>query len=188
LFRKYSDTTIIEGIRNQDDAILKWLYSNYLQTVRKHVLSNSGSEEDVNDVFQDSIIVLYNQVTHENIKLTADLKGYFFGIARNVWNSHLRKRQKLTDLDVDPVDDPFQDQNDDAALENIVARCFKKLKPDQQMVLNLFMNGHSYEEIALRMGLKNEEYARRKKYLSKEALLELIKKDPEYHEYLDLRK
>jgi len=50
--------------------------------------------------------------------------------------------------------------------------------------LNLFSEGHSYEEIAVKMDLKNEVYARRKKYLCKEVLLELMKKDPEYQEYL----
>jgi hypothetical protein len=34
------------------------------------------------------------------------------------------------------------------------------------------------------MDLKNEIYARRKKYLCKELLMELVKKDPEYQEYL----
>jgi hypothetical protein len=45
----------------------------------------------------------------------------------------------------------------------------------------------SYEDIAVRMNLKNETYARRKKYLCKEALLEIIKEDPEYQEFLRLR-
>jgi hypothetical protein len=31
-------------------------------------------------------------------------------------------------------------------------------------------------------------YARRKKYLCKEALLDLVKEDPEYQEYLRLQK
>ncbi len=64
------------------------------QFVKNHVLKNSGSTDDVSDVFQDSIIVLYNQITEGNLNLTTDLKGYFFGIARNVWNAHLRKKQK----------------------------------------------------------------------------------------------
>jgi hypothetical protein len=38
------------------------------------------------------------------------------------------------------------------------------------------------------MNLKNGVYARRKKYLSKEALIELVKEDPEYQEYLRYRK
>jgi RNA polymerase sigma factor (sigma-70 family) len=184
LFNKISDIKIIEGVRNQDEKILNWLYSNYLQSVKSYVLRNSGSEEDVSDVFQDSIIALYKQITENNLNLTTDLKGYFFGIARNVWNAQLRKNQRTTELDFDLADEnEFEDINREL-LEKIISRAFLKLKPDEQMVLNLFSEGQSYEEIALKMNFKNETYARRKKYLCKEALLELVKKDPEYHEYL----
>jgi DNA-directed RNA polymerase specialized sigma24 family protein len=50
------------------------------------------------------------------------------------------------------------------------------------MVMNLFIDGHSYEEIARKMGMKSETYARRKKYLCKEALMQIIKTDPEYQD------
>jgi RNA polymerase sigma factor (sigma-70 family) len=187
LFKKISDINIIIGIRNQDDKVLNWLYDNYFQSVKNHVLSNSGSIEDVSDVFQDSIIALYNQITEDNLNLTTDLKGYFFGIARNVWSAQLRRKQKTTDLKIDLPDETTEDQSD-LVLERIISRVFQKLKSDQQMVLNLFSDGLTYEEIAEKMNLKNEVYARRKKYLSKEALLDLVKEDPEYQEYLRFQK
>jgi RNA polymerase sigma factor (sigma-70 family) len=171
-------------VRNQDDKILNWLYDNYFQPVKNHVLGNSGSIDDVSDVFQDSIIVLYNQITDYSLHLNTDLKGYFFGIARNVWSAQLRKKQRTIELEFDISDEDSADEQFDPALERVISRVFKKLKPDQQMVLNLFSEGHSYEEIASMMDLKNEVYARRKKYLSKEALLELVREDPEYQEYL----
>jgi RNA polymerase sigma factor (sigma-70 family) len=184
LFKKISDRAVIEGVRNQDGNILNWLYDNYLQTVKNYVLKNSGSIEDVSDVFQDSIIILYKQITEETLNLTTDLKGYFFGIARNVWNAQLRKKQKTTELEIDLADEEDVDDINYPILERIVSRAFQKLKPDQQTVLNLFSEGYSYEEIALKMNLKNETYARRKKYLCKEVLLEKVKEDPEYQEYL----
>jgi len=187
LFKKISDINIIIGIRNQDDKVLNWLYDNYFQSVKNHVLSNSGSIEDVSDVFQDSIIALYNQITEDNLNLTTDLKGYFFGIARNVWSAQLRRKQKTTDLVIDLPDETTEDQSD-LVLERIISRVFQRLKSDQQMVLNLFSDGLTYEEIAEKMNLKNEVYARRKKYLSKEALLDLVKEDPEYQEYLRFQK
>jgi len=187
IFRKISDAKIIEGVRLQDDTILNWLYDNYFAAVKNHVLRNSGSTEDVSDVFQDSIIVLYNQITEENLNLTTDLKGYFFGIARNVWSAQLRKNQRNTELDID-IPDEDTDEYGDPVLERVVSRAFQKLKPDQQLILSLFSDGHSYEEIAAKMNLKNDTYARRKKYLCKEALLDLVKSDPEYQEYLRLQK
>ena len=187
LFKKISDIKIIEGVRNQDNEILNWLYDNYLQSVKKHVLNNSGSDEDVSDVFQDTIIILYNQITEDNLSLSTDLKGYFFGISRNVWSAQLRKKQKTIDLEVDPAEEENSEEQYDPILERIVSKVFQYLKPDQQMVLRLFSDGHSYEEIAVKMNLKNEVYARRKKYLCKEALMELIRDDPEYQEYLRFR-
>jgi RNA polymerase sigma factor (sigma-70 family) len=184
LLKKNSDINIIEGVRKQDNKVLNWLYDNYLQSVRSYVLKNSGSEEDVSDVFQDSIIVLYTQISENNLNLTTDLKGYFFGIARNVWNAYLRKKHRTTELKIDLADEEDMEEINDLILERVVSRAFQKLRPDQQTVLNLFSEGHSYEEIAVKMNLKNEIYARRKKYMCKEALLELVKEDPEYQEYL----
>ena len=188
LFNKISDIDIINGVRHQDDKILNWLYDNYFQSVKNHVLGNSGSNDDVSDVFQDSIIVLYNQITEDNLHLNTDLKGYFFGIARNVWSAQLRKKQKTIELEIDVSDEDEAEEQFDPILERVITRVFKRLKPDQQMVLNLFSEGHSYEEIALMMDLKNKVYARRKKYLSKEALLELVREDTEYQEYLRFEK
>jgi RNA polymerase sigma factor (sigma-70 family) len=188
LFKKYSDTNIIAGIRSQDDKILNWLYDHYFQTVRKYILNNGGSEEDVSDVFQDTIITLYNQITDNNLDLTNDLKGYFFGIARNIWIVQFKKNQKTVELEVDIHDTEEPDDQGGSIMEKIVARVFLKLKPDEQQVLNMFAAGKSYEEIAVEMNLKNEEYARRKKYLSKEALLSLMKDDPEYQENFLLKK
>ncbi len=184
LFRKISDNTIIEGIRRQDEKILNWLYDNYRQPVRHYVLKNSGTEADVSDVFQETIIAFYNQISDNEFKLTSDLKGYFFGIARNIWSCQLRKSVKNIEIDTDIPD--VDNDVDELILEKIVSRAFQKLKADSQKILTLFSEGLSYEEIAVRMNLKNETYARRKKYLSKEALMELIKGDPEYKNYLNL--
>lgn len=188
MFKKISDISIIEGIRNQDDKILNWLYDNYLQAVKKHVLSNSGSAEDVSDVFQDTIIVLYNQIRENNLNLTTDLKGFFFSIARNVWSAQLRKKQKTIELEVDVADEDDPEDNTNVILGRIIARVIEKLSPDQQKVLKLFSENKSYEVIAKKMDLKDENYARRKKYLAKEALLELMKDDSEYQEYLLFQK
>jgi RNA polymerase sigma factor (sigma-70 family) len=188
LFKHFSDKTIIDGVRLQDEKILSWLYDNYLQAVKKYVLSNNGNSDDVADVFQDSIIILYRQITEENLNLTTELKGYFFGIARNVWNAQLRKKQRTTELDIDIVEEDGVEDFNNQLLERVVSRAFLKLEKDQQKVLKMYSEGKSYEIIAKKLDLKNETNARRKKYMCKEALLEIMKQDPEYQEYLRLQK
>lgn len=187
MFRKYSDTAIIQGIHLQDEKVLKWVYNNYLETVRHLILRNSGSEADVSDIFQETIIVLYRQITEGELNLTSDLRAYFFGIAKNLWNAQLRRKSRLVELVPDVNDVPENEDVDDQILERIVSKAFQKLKPDAKKVLTLYAEGMSYDEIAKEMNLKNETYARRKKYLSKETLIDLMKQDPEYKDYLNLR-
>ncbi len=187
MFRKYSDSDLIEGIREQDEKVLNWLYNNFLQTVRHHILKNSGSEDDVADVFQETIIALYRQITEDHFNLTSDLKGYFFGIARNIWSVQLRRKSRNTVLDTEIPDDDGQDENKTLILERILSRSFSRLQPDFQEILRLFSEGMPYESIARQMNLGSEAYARRKKYLAKEALMELVREDEEYSDYLDLR-
>lgn len=151
-------------------------------------MKNSGSEPDVSDVFQEAVITLYKQISSNELNLTSDLRGYFFGIARNIWNSQLRIIRKNIELDSEMADSHDPDILTDAVLEKIVSRSFGKLKPDARKILVLFAEGYSFEEIAVKMNLKNESYARRKKYLSKETLMEIIKKDPEYRDYVDVRR
>ncbi len=187
MFGRLSDNAIIEGVRRQDDKVLTWIYNNYRESVRHHVLKNSGTEADVSDVFQESIITLYSQITDNRLNLTSDLKGYFFGIARNIWSGMLRKRLKSTEVDPEIADENPDETGNEAALERIVFRALQKLKPDARAVLTLYSEGCTYEEIAVKMELKNEGYARRKKYLSKETLMEIIKEDPEYGDYFRLK-
>jgi RNA polymerase sigma factor (sigma-70 family) len=188
LFKNISDRSIIEGIRRQEDKALNWLYDNYFQSVSKHILNNSGTPDDVSDIFQDTVIILYSQIKEKTLNLETDLKGYFFGIARNCWKEHLRARRVTTSLDFNLPDDSPADEPGELLLERIVSRAFHKLKPEFQTVLKMYTEGCSYDEIAGKLSLKNETYARRKKYLSKEALMELVKADPEFQEYLRFQK
>jgi RNA polymerase sigma factor (sigma-70 family) len=190
LFKRITDTKIIEGIKTQNEDILNWLYDNYFQTVKNHIIKNSGTSEDVPDVFQDTIIILYKQITGDTLNLTTDLKGYFFGIARNLWNTQLRRNKKTSAIepDFDIADEAAFEDHEDPVFERIISRSFQKLKPDCQMILTLYADGLSFQEITTRMHLKNEDYARRKKYLCKESLLEIVKEDPEYQEYLRFRR
>ena len=190
MFKRITDTKIIEGIKAQNEDILTWLYDNYFQTVKNHIIKNSGTPEDVPDVFQDTIIILYRQITGDTLNLTTDLKGYFFGIARNLWNVQLRRNNRTSAIEpeFDIADESIPEEHEDPLFERIISRSFQKLKPDCQMILTLYADGLSFQEIAARMHLKNEDYARRKKYLCKESLLEIVKTDPEYQEYLRFRR
>lgn len=99
-------------------------------------------------------------------------------------NSRRKTCRSCSDYDNDFEDETDPEAINDPLLERILSRAFQKLKPECQTVLTLFADGRTYEEIALRLNHTSETYARRKKYLCKEALIGFVKEDPEYQEYL----
>jgi len=186
VFNKHSDKRLLEGIRKGNDDTLNYLYSNYFGTVRTHILKNSGTDEDAYDIFQDTLMVLFKKVQENHMELTTDLKGYVFSISRNLWSNQLRRKKKTTDNMVDVADDLDLERLLDVPIEQIVQRSFLKLKDECQKVLTLSMQGIDYDQIAIEMGYKSGTYARRKKYLCKESLIEIIREDPDYKDYEDL--
>lgn len=186
MLNRHSDKKLIEGIRKGEDKTLNYLYNTYFGTVRTHIVKNSGTEEDAYDIFQDTLMVLFKKVQQNNMELTTDLKGYTFSIARNLWSNQLRRKKKTTNSHEDIADDLDLEKLLDTPIEQIVQRSFLKLKKECQKVLTMHMQGSDYDEIAKEMNYKSGTYARRKKYLCKEALIELIKLDPEFSDYDDL--
>lgn len=181
MFSRFTDKAIVDGIRLQDDKVLNYLYNHYYTMVRNHVTKNSGTPDDVADVFQETVITIYQKITENNFELTGDLKGFFFGISRNIWSAQLRQKSRTEELIHDIAGE--EEEEHEPMFQRIMTRAFNRLKPECQEVLRLFSDGCSYQEIAEKMNYKNEVYARRKKYLCKEELMELIKEDPEYSGY-----
>ncbi|MDT8401578.1 MAG: sigma-70 family RNA polymerase sigma factor [Bacteroidales bacterium] len=183
MLKKHSDKRLIEGIRKGDDKSVNYLYDTFFDTIKSHVLKNTGTEDDAYDIFQDAMMVLFKKIQQNHLDDSTDVKAYIFGVSRNLWYEHLRKKKKNVVLD-DEVSDEFDPSSLlDTPLEQIVQRSFLKLKPECREVLNMIINGNNYSEIAKAMDYKSDDYARRKKYLCKEALIKLIKADPEYGDY-----
>jgi DNA-directed RNA polymerase specialized sigma24 family protein len=77
-----ADSEIILGILNDSKEILNRLYSTYFPMILQLVLNNNGNEDDAKDVFQESIIVLYNKVKSGNFELNSKLKTFLYSVCR----------------------------------------------------------------------------------------------------------
>ena len=185
MLNKHSDTKLIEGIRKGDDKSVSYLYDSFFDTIKSYVLKNTGTEDDAYDIFQDALMVLFKKIQLNDLEENTDVKGYVFGVSKNLWHEHLRKNRKNVEMDKELVDDFDPSDLLDTPLEQIVQRSFLKLKPECQEVLNMVIKGHDYKDIARKMNYKSEDYARRKKYLCKEALIKIVKADPEFSDYTD---
>jgi DNA-directed RNA polymerase specialized sigma24 family protein len=89
-----SDLALLEGLKTQSEKAIYDVYTSYYTTVEKYVMMNSGSEQDAEDVFQDTVMVLLDYVLKEDFKLTCAVKTLVFAISRRLWLKQLRYRSR----------------------------------------------------------------------------------------------
>jgi RNA polymerase sigma factor (sigma-70 family) len=181
----YSDESLIEGLRQQKDSHIKYFYREFFPVIRSIVERNSGNLQDAEDVFQDGLIILYLRVIQEPVVLRASIKTYFYSICKNIWHQRLDRKFRLlyqSDLEVNEHSGRYSE--DQQVREEYLEKMrlynghFLSLPEDCQALLKLFFRKVSLLEIARALGLKDEVYAKTRKYMCKNMLRKKILNDP----------
>lgn len=187
----YSDEAIIEGLRLRSDYIIKYIYQELFPMILFLVTKNNGSEEDAEDIFQDSLIIVFRKIKANELDLTCSFRTYVYSVSRNLWLQKLSKRKQFSrefsDIEVyiTMSDYALSEKNQDEQEKfRLYQQHFLTLGEDCQKVLLLFMKKTSLKEIAAEMGFKTEKYAKTRKYLCKEELKKRIINDPRCQKFL----
>src|SRR5688572_22470619 len=91
---QYSDEEFIEGLREGKNEVLKALYKKYFQLVLKFIVNNNGTQEAAQDIYQECIIVLYENAQDPSFNLHCQLQTYIYSVARRLWLKQLKKAGK----------------------------------------------------------------------------------------------
>ena len=179
------DQRLINGIINGEQEVLKHFYRDNIYYVRNYILRNSGNMEDVEDIFQDALVVLYQKLRSGRIEIHAPVRTYFYGICKNLWLTRLRKKEKLIINDDNGLEERLTNEvlenQENQEREHLYQKHFQKLSPDNKQLLHLFFEGKSMKEISKICGY-SEGYARKKKFDAKKKLFAMIEDDPMYRE------
>ena len=189
IVKKLTLGQIIEGIKKRDNKVLTFIYKEVFPAVRYYVISNGGNQDDAKDVFQESIIIAFKQISENQIEIKTSFDAYLYGMARLIWLKILRNRKihvknisiiKESQLEYHPAESMI-----DEDLEmRLYRKHFLKLGEECRNLLQMTLDNIPYEKIAAKMGYKSEKIVRNKKYKCKEALIKMIREDPEYKNFI----
>jgi len=181
---KEEDDKLIHAILREDMTALNKLYHKHKSYWFKICLRYSNGRSNAEDIFQEAILVLFNQIKKGELVLTCQLKTYFFSICRNLWLKAIKKRRIKT------VD--IQDREDFVKIESSTFRSIeineekqamlellKQLGEDCQKVLMYFYYERlQMKEIAIRMNFANDQVARNKKVKCLKQLTHVMDSSP----------
>jgi len=167
----FSDNDFVEGLKLGDDLVLKALYKKYYNLVLKLVVSNSGSSEAAQDIYQETIIVLYEKCKNPEFKLNCQLQTYIYSVARNLWLKQLKKHGNVGELKEyhqDVYEDSGADIKDHQSKENDIQKAFKSLEelgePCASLIKDFYIKKMNMDEISEKFGYTNADNAKNQKY------------------------
>ena len=180
------ETHILEGIANGDDRVLKAFYQRNLGIIQQYVLKNSRQPADVEDVFQDALVFLYQKLQEDTLEISCSVHTYFYAVCKNMWRNRLRRKHKIVASDSlleteDVLTPTILDSLQEEEREHLFYTYFFKLGTKCRELLTMVFEGKSMREIS-QLTSFSEGYARKKKFDCKKTLLELLEKDPSYQE------
>lgn len=166
-----TDSEFIEGLQQGDNAVLSALYKKYYNLVLKFVVNNSGSEEAARDIYQEAVIVLYENVQKPGFVLSCQLQTYIYSVARRLWLKELRRNGKTTlfreteedDLaDVSAETDAFSEKEKE--FEQLNKSLTALGEPCASLIGDFYIKKLSMDEIADKFGYTNADTAKNQKY------------------------
>lgn len=180
----------ISAIKNQDERIVQSVYKNFKPKFENWLKGRYkiGNPEDCSEIYQRSFTVLYFNIKKGKLNdLEASLETYLFGIGKMVlkewWRENNNQQANLTleaeeGLEhVDLFTTLFEEDRVDDGLRRRLLKALNTLGEPCQTILKLFYwERNSMEAIAQKTGYKNEQGAKKKKYLCLNKLKELMKK------------
>lgn len=94
--------SIVECIKNrQNEKALSHLYTHTLKKVKSYILSNSGTQEDVNDIFQDAVIIFFKSVLENKFDAEHSVDAFIFTISKNLWINAAKRKRKLIHVGIE---------------------------------------------------------------------------------------
>jgi RNA polymerase sigma factor (sigma-70 family) len=171
---------IIEAIRGGSERTLIKLYESYRDefvswAIRNHQIAT----EEAKDIFQETIIAFYrNTKSDESFQINTSIKTYLFAIGNNKILNLIKRRtieQKYMEDLPSPDYNPIENHYDKDHLAVLVKRIYNNIEKTCREILKMhYEHRFDMESIAERMGYKNANVAKKKKYECLKALEERI--------------
>lgn len=168
---QFTDSQFIDGLRMNSNEVLTALYKKYYNIVLKLIVSNNGSADEAQDIYQETIIVVFENVRKPEFELNCQLQTYIYSIAKRLWLKQLKKNGKtflFKEDEENEVADVSGDLNDHVKKEEDILKMNQSMallgEPCNTIINDFYVLKLSMDEIAEKFGYTNSDNAKTQKY------------------------
>lgn len=183
----YAEVDLLSAVRKGDqlNSAIYFIYQQYSQTVSSFIRANSGTEQDAEDVFQETVVIFIDLVRKNKYRGEAGIKTFLVSIARNIWLNELKKKQRSGIREQIFENNREQKEMDvsqyiaDREIKQQFMTMIERLGEHCKKILTLFYYENlSMKEIVQHLPYENEQVVRNKKYKCLQHLTGMVRDNP----------
>ena len=182
----HEDQLYIDGLANNNSAIIQSIYKKFVPKVIYYIKTNSGDHERAQDVVQEVLMTIYDQTKTKGLQLTCPFDAYFFLLCKRRWLNELKKSSNkevtIDDENVYKDESTLVMANETEVFESknqLFELMFQKLGEKCQEMLKTSFAIKTMEEVAEKLNV-TYAYARKKKSLCTGELTRMIQESAQY--------
>jgi RNA polymerase sigma factor (sigma-70 family) len=164
------EKALLKGLAASDKIAVEAIYAENYNMVQALIVNNNGSADDAKDIFQETMIVLFEKVRTGGLELNCQIKTFIFSIARRLWLKRLQQQKRFL-----PSDNGIKDiisVEDDLMLHeqrNIDFEMLDKAintigEPCKSILEAYYFQKQNMQVIAANFGYTNSDNAKNQKY------------------------
>lgn len=164
------EIALLKGLAQNDRKSVETIYKQYYNMVQSLIINNNGTSDDARDIFQETVIVLYEKAKTPSFELNCLLKTYVYSVSRRLWLKRLQQQQKYIP-DVNGLEDtvPVEEEIEAHAQRNGEFHLMEKAmlllgEPCRSLLEAFYLQKRSMTDIATHFGYTNADNAKNQKY------------------------
>jgi RNA polymerase sigma factor (sigma-70 family) len=161
---------LLEGLAASDKKAVETIYTDNFNMVQALVINNNGSADDAKDIFQETIIVLYEKVRSGGFELNCQIKTFVYSVARRLWLKRLQQQNRYSSPGdnmetVVPVEDVLEDHEQRDSEFEMMDKAINSLgEPCKSLLEAYYLQKQTMQSIAASFGYTNADNAKNQKY------------------------
>jgi RNA polymerase sigma factor (sigma-70 family) len=135
------------------------------------ILNNNGSREEAKDIYQEAVIIFYENIQSEKFHLTCKIKTYLYSVCRRLWLKRLTEKRKFTggiedsEKFIQIEEEESGKEEDEAERLRLMGSSLQQLgEPCRTLINDYYVQEMNMEEIAEKFGYTNPDNAKNQKY------------------------
>lgn len=161
---------LLKGLAAGDRKVIEGIYKDHFNMIQSLIVSNNGSSEDAQDIFQEAMVVLYEKVRTGSFELNCQLKTYLYSVSKRLWLKRLQQNNRLLSQEIDPnttiqVEEEIATHEKRDAEFELMNQAIQRLgEPCKSLLEAYYLRKMNMQDIALQFGYTNADNAKNQKY------------------------